>query len=132
MGLPRGVFVAADLLEHAEGGGQHLLLEKPCKEVGCRVKLIAAVIAQHGTVTGLDKTRLQEHADGHGHLARGDERVHDLGRIAQHAIQPHIQGRGALAVVLVGHIDLEGVGRTLIVLRLLERAVEQGVACHRM
>ena len=117
---------------HLLYGGQHLFLEKPCKKVGRRVKLIAAVIAQHGTVGGLDKARLQEHADGHGHLARGNERVHDLGRIAQHAVQPHIQGRGALAVVLVGHIDLEGMGRTLIVLRLVECAVEQGVACHRM
>ena len=96
---------------HLLDSGQQFCLQKRGEQAGRAVELIAAVVAQYRPIVILDDAGLQEHPDGHGHLARSDERVHHLRRIAEYAVQPHIQGRWPLAVILVGNIDLERVHR---------------------
>ena len=53
--------------------GEQLLVKEPCKRAVGHVKLVAAVVADDLALGVADDTRLQEDADGNGHLLDSDE-----------------------------------------------------------
>ena len=89
VGVSRQVDDLTFLRLHAFHARQHFLLKETGKGIIGRVKLLAAVVAYHLSVLVIHHAGVDEHAHGHGHLARGYQVVHHGGGVIEDAIHAH-------------------------------------------
>ena len=121
MARSSGLSVGRDkLFNHRED----LLFEETGESSVSTVEFVAAVVTQHIAVGIVRDARLDEHPDGHRHLAAGDQIVQHRGSIEKDAVQAHKQAGRRGAVILYRHIDLPFPPRLGIDLRVGEFSLE--------